>query len=50
MIVDFGSCWVANLQEAGAPIKRDTILGTLMIQRRNIVTAALPATLPICFR
>lgn len=29
MIVDFGSCWVANLQEAGAPIKRDLILGTL---------------------
>lgn len=29
MIVDFGSCWVAGVQEAGAPIVRDRILGTL---------------------
>lgn len=29
IIVDFGSCWVAGVQEAGAPIARDLILGTL---------------------
>ena len=29
MIVDFGSCWVAGVQEAGAPIVRDLVLGTL---------------------
>ncbi len=29
MIVDFGSCWVAGVQEAGAPFTRDNILGTL---------------------
>jgi len=29
VIVDFGSCWVANLEEAGAPFVRDRILGTL---------------------
>lgn len=28
-IVDFGSCWVAGIQEAGATFERDTILGTL---------------------
>ena len=29
MIVDFGSCWVAGIQEMGAPFLRDKILGTL---------------------
>ena len=29
MIVDFGSCWVAGVQEAGTPFTRDNILGTL---------------------
>lgn len=29
VIVDFGSCWVAGIQEAGATFERDTILGTL---------------------
>jgi serine/threonine protein kinase len=29
MIVDFGSCRVAGIQETGAPIARDLILGTL---------------------
>ncbi|MDY6798637.1 MAG: protein kinase [Pseudomonadota bacterium] len=29
VIVDFGSCWVANLEEVGAPFVRDRILGTL---------------------
>lgn len=29
VIVDFGSCWVASLQEMGAPFERDRILGTL---------------------
>ena len=29
MIVDFGSCWVAGVQEAGTPFTRDSILGTL---------------------
>ena len=29
MIVDFGSCWVAGVQEAGTPIERDHVLGTL---------------------
>ena len=29
MIVDFGSCWVAGVQEAGTPIVRDLVLGTL---------------------
>ncbi len=29
VIVDFGSCWVAGIQEAGASFERDTILGTL---------------------
>lgn len=29
VIVDFGSCWVAGVQEAGAPIARDLVLGTL---------------------
>lgn len=28
-IIDFGSCWVAGVEEATAPIKRDKILGTL---------------------
>lgn len=29
VIVDFGSCWVAGVQEAGTPIERDRVLGTL---------------------
>ncbi len=29
VIIDFGSCWVAGVEEASAPFKRDTILGTL---------------------
>ncbi len=29
MIVDFGSCWVAGIAEAGTPIERDKVLGTL---------------------
>jgi len=29
MIVDFGSCWVAGVQEIGAPFVRDRVLGTL---------------------
>lgn len=29
MVVDFGSCWVAGVQEAGTPFTRDNILGTL---------------------
>lgn len=29
VIVDFGSCWVAGVQEMGTPITRDLILGTL---------------------
>jgi serine/threonine protein phosphatase PrpC len=29
VIVDFGSCWVAGVQETGAPIARDQLLGTL---------------------
>jgi serine/threonine protein phosphatase PrpC/tRNA A-37 threonylcarbamoyl transferase component Bud32 len=29
MIVDFGSCWVAGVAEAGTPFTRDIILGTL---------------------
>lgn len=29
VIVDFGSCWVAGVHEAGSPFERDTILGTL---------------------
>lgn len=29
VIIDFGSCWVAGIEEAGAPFTRDTILGTL---------------------
>ena len=28
VIVDFGSCWVANLQEVSAPFARETLLGT----------------------
>lgn len=28
-IIDFGSCWVAGIQEAGAPFQRDEVLGTL---------------------
>jgi len=28
MIVDFGSCWVAGVEELLAPFKRDSILGT----------------------
>lgn len=28
-IIDFGSCWVAGIQEVGAAFTRDTILGTL---------------------
>ncbi|WP_096086299.1 bifunctional protein-serine/threonine kinase/phosphatase [Agaribacterium haliotis] len=28
-IIDFGSCWVAGVAEAGAPFQRDDILGTL---------------------
>jgi len=27
-IVDFGSCWVAGIQEIAAPISRDAVLGT----------------------
>lgn len=29
IIIDFGSCYVAGVHEAGAPFERDTILGTL---------------------
>lgn len=29
VIIDFGSCWVAGVEEAGAPFPRDVILGTL---------------------
>ena len=29
VIIDFGSCWVAGMEEAGAPFERDKILGTL---------------------
>lgn len=29
MIVDFGSCWVAGVQEISSPLERDRILGTL---------------------
>ena len=29
VIVDFGSCWVAGVEEAGTPFTRDNILGTL---------------------
>lgn len=29
VIIDFGSCFVAGIQEIGAPFQRDTILGTL---------------------
>lgn len=29
VIVDFGSCWVAGLQEVSAPFIRDQVLGTL---------------------
>ncbi len=29
VIIDFGSCFVAGVHEAGAPFQRDTILGTL---------------------
>lgn len=29
IIIDFGSCWVAGIQEVGAAFTRDTILGTL---------------------
>lgn len=29
VIIDFGSCYVAGIHEAGAPFERDTILGTL---------------------
>ncbi|WP_370979076.1 protein kinase [Agaribacterium sp. ZY112] len=28
-LLDFGSCWVAGIAEAGAPFQRDSILGTL---------------------
>ena len=28
-IIDFGSCWVASVDEVSAPIQRDLILGTL---------------------
>lgn len=28
VIVDFGSCWVASIEEVGAPFTRDNILGT----------------------
>ncbi|MFT7559656.1 MAG: serine/threonine protein phosphatase PrpC [Flavobacteriales bacterium] len=28
-IIDFGSCWIAGIEEAGAPFQRDKILGTL---------------------
>lgn len=28
-IIDFGSCWVAGVEEAGAPFQRDRVLGTL---------------------
>ena len=34
MIVDFGSCWVANMAEAGTPFTRDIILGTLDYENR----------------
>jgi len=29
VIVDFGSCWVANMEELDAPFARDQILGTM---------------------
>ena len=29
VVIDFGSCWVAGIQEAGTPFTRDLILGTL---------------------
>ncbi|WP_111642912.1 bifunctional protein-serine/threonine kinase/phosphatase [Marinimicrobium alkaliphilum] len=29
VIIDFGSCWVAGVEEIGAPFVRDRILGTL---------------------
>lgn len=29
VIIDFGSCWVAGVEEMGTPFQRDTILGTL---------------------
>lgn len=29
VIVDFGSCWVAGIQEMGIPLDQDAILGTL---------------------
>lgn len=29
VIIDFGSCWVAGVEEIGQPFARDTILGTL---------------------
>lgn len=29
VIIDFGSCWVAGVEEAGSPFTRDIILGTL---------------------
>lgn len=29
IIIDFGSCWVAGVEEAGTPFQRDKILGTL---------------------
>src|SRR5690606_6309228 len=28
-IIDFGSCWVAGVDEISAPIQRDKVLGTL---------------------
>jgi len=28
-LIDFGSCWVAGVEEAAAPFQRDNILGTL---------------------
>lgn len=29
ILIDFGSCWVAGIQEMAAPIPRDLVLGTL---------------------
>lgn len=29
IIIDFGSCWVAGVEEIGTPFQRDTILGTM---------------------
>ncbi|QEI14039.1 bifunctional protein-serine/threonine kinase/phosphatase [Cellvibrio japonicus] len=44
VIVDFGSCWVASVQEAGAPIARDHILGTLDYSAPEYRYGATPGT------